>query len=129
MARATFRSVIVSQKTFDTLQTLLRKLNSPEYSALADELDAATVVADELVPPGVVTMNSVVTFRNIESGRVSTLRLVYPNGSNVTSEAVSVLAPVGAALIGLHEGEEICWPLPNGQSANLQIIDVARHDA
>ena len=126
MARASFRSVTISQRTFDTLQSLLRKLNSREYSALADELDAATVVADELVPPGVVKMNSVVTFRNIESGRVSTLKLVYPNESSVTSESVSVLAPVGAALIGLHEGEEICWPLPNGQSARLQIIDVTR---
>lgn len=126
MAKASFRSVTISQKTFDTLQTLLRKLNSREYSALADELDAATIVADELVPPGVVTMNSVVTFRNIDSGRVSTLKLVYPNDPNVTTESVSVLAPVGAALIGLHEGEEICWPLPNGQSAKLKIIDVAR---
>lgn len=121
------RSVIVGQKTYSKLSQLIEKLQSKEFSPLEDELDAATIVEEHNIPSNVVTMNSLVTFKNLTTNQVATLRLVYPN-EHKDSTTVSVLAPIGAALIGLREGEQIHWPLPNGKSAQLKIVSVDQQE-
>lgn len=124
MADVELRSVLIGARERDALFALLEKVDSHEFDALYDELDAAMVVADEEVPGDVVRMNSTVTYLDGSSNSTSTVKLVYPDETSGPLLAVSVLAPVGAALIGLREGESISWPMPNGRHRTLQVLKV-----
>jgi regulator of nucleoside diphosphate kinase len=94
--------------------------------ALYDELDSATVVADAELPGDVVAMGSTVTFRDLDQHRDSTVVLVYPAESDPPGGRISILAPVGAALIGLRVGQEIEWPLPGGGRRRIRVTSVRR---
>lgn len=74
-------------------------------SRLSEALGAATVVDPTTIPPTVVTMNSVVTVIEMETGEITSYALVYPADANVDRLRISVLAPLGAALLGRSEGE------------------------
>ena len=118
------RSVLVGERDFARLQTLIRKSDAAAVELLYDELDAATVVPDHELPADVVAMGSTVTFVDVDSDQTSTVSLVYPAAADASKRRVSVLAPVGAALIGLRVGETIEWPMPNGGSRRLQVVEV-----
>lgn len=92
--------------------------------ALANELDRADVVPIERIAGNVVTMNSRVVFEDLETGAKREVVLVYPQASDVEQGRISVLAPVGSALLGLSVGQTIDWPLPRGQVKRLRIVDV-----
>jgi regulator of nucleoside diphosphate kinase len=81
-------------------------------------------VAPEKVPPTVVTMNSTVRFAVLPSGVERRLKLVYPGKTDASDDTVSILAPVGSALLGLAEGAEILWPNPNGGTVHLVVHEV-----
>ncbi len=81
---------------------------------LQAELERARVVAPEEVPPDVVTMNSRVTLREAASGEEITCTLVFPGDADMAKGAVSVLAPVGTAILGYREGDTIEWTVPSG---------------
>lgn len=91
---------------------------------LLSELDRAKVVADESVPRHVVRMGSVVEFSSDNDRRRVTL--VYPQEADIAAGKVSVLTPVGAALIGLSEGESISWTARDGSSHELTILSVTQ---
>ena len=82
---------------------------------LEAELDRADVLEPKDMPANVVTMNSTVRFTLKESGKTSTLQLVYPRDMDGSSEKVSIFAPVGIALLGLRVGDELQMPSPTGQ--------------
>ncbi|MFS2124889.1 nucleoside diphosphate kinase regulator [Pseudomonas sp. Pseusp97] len=110
------------------LQRLERMLDSldeygPAAEALEAELARATVVGHDEIPPGVVTMNSTVRCREEGSGKEYHLTLVYP--ADVGGEGkVSILAPVGTALLGLTTGQSIDWPAPSGKTLKLTLLEV-----
>ena len=91
---------------------------------LEDELARAKVVDSSEIPPNVVTMNSVVSFEDLETGEQSEVRLVYPSATSGGKGRVSILAPVGAALLGLAVGDSIEWPVPSGRARNLRVAAV-----
>lgn len=91
---------------------------------LAAELDRATVLEPERVPSDVVTIGSRVVFEEESRGQKREVVLVYPSGANASAGRISVLAPVGAALLGLRVGDEIDWPLPGGRTAEIRILSV-----
>jgi regulator of nucleoside diphosphate kinase len=95
----------------------------PMAAALRDEIDRASVVRPEEIPPGVVTMNSVVHCRDEISGLEHRLTLVYPREADTATDKVSVLAPVGAALLGLAIGQSIDWQAPGGR-LHLRVLDI-----
>lgn len=92
-------------------------------STLRAELARANVLARELLPPGVVTVNSRVRFKDVESGEVEQYIITWPDRADGGVERISVLAPIGTALLGYREGDEISWPTPGG-TRRLQILDV-----
>lgn len=118
------RTVIVSQVDLNRIHALLRHLDSKECGLLFDELDAATILPDHLLPDDVVRMHSTITFIDLDTALETTVHLVYPHEVGGTADNVSILAPVGAALIGLRVGETIEWPLPNNRHRRLQVIAV-----
>jgi regulator of nucleoside diphosphate kinase len=120
--------VIVSRLDLERLELLLesdayRRL--PGVDALRSELDRATVVEPTEVPPEVVTMNSTVRFIDDSTGSKFELTLVYPEAGG-SSEKVSILAPVGSALLGLSVGQSIFWQVPGGRRLLLRVLEVVR---
>ncbi len=96
----------------------------PNREDLQAELGRANIVEPAEMPPDVVTMNSTVTFRIESSGKDFSLTLVYPGDIGDGAEKVSILAPVGSALLGLREGDEISWPGPGGGLLQVRILKV-----
>jgi regulator of nucleoside diphosphate kinase len=88
---------------------------------LADELSRAAVVPEERMPDNVVRMHSRVTYLDEHSGRRREVELVYPEEADLTRGKISVLAPVGSALLGLAEGQSIDWRFPRGGWRRLRV--------
>lgn len=112
------RSIIVTDRDL----ALLRQLH--QHAHLASELERADVVDSRDVPPNVVTMNSRVVFEDVTTGTTTEVTIVFPLDADVQRGKVSVLAPVGTALLGLAEGDAIVWPFPDGRSRSLRVVAV-----
>jgi regulator of nucleoside diphosphate kinase len=69
-------------------------------------------------------MNSKVRFKIKSSDTEFSLTLVYPGDTHGSNDRISILAPVGSALLGLNEGDEIAWPAPGGGMMDVRIIEV-----
>lgn len=92
--------------------------------ALAQELELARIVDPTSVPANVVTMNSRVAVRDGGSGKRLEFTLVYPGNEDISTGKLSVLTPVGTALIGLSEGKTARWVTRDGQTKDLTVIEV-----
>jgi len=112
-------SIAVTQFDFDRLERLVDRLRTKDNlptvaKALEDELDRAEIVAPQEVPSDVVTMNSEATVRDLGTGEVEKLRVVFPGAAAPRKGAISVLAPLGLALLGTRAGDEVSWEVPGG---------------
>ena len=110
-------SITISSIDVQRLEALLELAqyrDQPGASALRKELERAHVVAPQQLPNDVVSMNSIAECVEEGSGRAHELTLVYPRDADVAEGRVSVLAPVGSALLGLRIGQSIDWPAPAG---------------
>jgi regulator of nucleoside diphosphate kinase len=119
--------ITVSMADLERLEGLLGELRgaAPEIAdGLRSELDRARIVEPEDVPPDVVTMNSTVRFTDEETGKEFERTLCYPHEATGGSDKVSILAPLGSALLGLSVGQTIDWPVPGGRTARIRILDV-----
>lgn len=102
------------------LRELLRSTSDPfgmdrQYlETLRAELDRAKIVTPEAIDAEVVTMNSVVRVRDSGTGRTTTLTLVFPDDANPLEDRISVMAPLGAALLGYRAGDRVSFKLPAG---------------
>ncbi len=91
--------------------------------ALEEELERAEVVEPSDLPADVVTMRSRVCVRDLGSGQDTVYTLVFPREADVNAGRLSVLAPIGTALLGYRQGDEIEWPVPGG-SRRLKVMKV-----
>jgi len=99
---------------------------SPEVSdELLGELDRARIVADGSAPQDVVQMGSTVTFKP-DTGEAKTVTLVFPGEADISEGRVSVLTPIGTALIGLSAGQSILWTARDGRRHELSVLAVAQ---
>jgi regulator of nucleoside diphosphate kinase len=124
----TLPPIIISSLDQERLDNLLATSSFsrlPGIDALINEIDRATVVKPAEVPPGVVTMNSTVRFIDDTSGQEFQLTLVYPDAAG-SADTVSILAPVGSALLGLSAGQSILWQVPGGRTLKLRVLEVIR---
>jgi regulator of nucleoside diphosphate kinase len=97
----------------------------PEVAAeLADELDRAHVLPTGRHPVDTVCMGCEVDFRDDVTGRVQTVALVYPNEADISKGRISVLTPIGTALIGLPVGKSIDWTTRTGETKRLTALQV-----
>ena len=110
--------IYLTEKDYQRLHSLVqaqRHVNGPEaVEALGKELKRAKVVASEEIPVDVITMNSTVRLKELKSRSEMIITIVYPKDVDLTSRKVSVLAPVGTAILGCKVGDKIEWPLPKG---------------
>lgn len=118
--------ITVSEVDYERIDALLDKAGDsvPGIRELRAELERADVVASEQMPADVVTMNSTVVFENIDTGKRFELALVYPHDMDATPGKVSILAPVGSALLGLAVDQMIQWQVPGGNTLKLRVLEV-----
>ena len=121
---STAPSLLISRLDCERIEALL---DSPDVqhldtSALRAELDRAEVLNPARMPPDVITMNSTVRFV-VDEGGERELTLVYPRDADGSADRVSILAPVGSALLGLHVGDSIAWPVPGG-TLSLRVLSI-----
>jgi len=90
--------------------------------ALEQELDRAEGVRPVDIPPDVITMNSKLRLTDLDSGTQRVVTLVYPQDAN-QGDSVSILSPLGTALLGYRVGNEIRWNTPSG-SLHLRIDEL-----
>ena len=119
--------IVVSSADYERLTDLANAARErlPEVAQeLLEEMDRAKVVDAGKVPTDVVRMGSTVTFKS-DDGHVRTLKLVYPVEESLDEHRISVMTPVGAALIGLGVGQSISWTARDGKHHRLTVTKVA----
>lgn len=120
-------TIIVSSCDLQRIESLLKSLPDQDFPGRDDleaELARAEIVDPAKMPPDVVTMNSTVKFRIESSSKKFHLKLVYPADIDASGGTISILAPVGSALLGLSRGDVIEWPKPGGGVQRVQIEEV-----
>lgn len=120
-------AIIINELDAERIDRLLEQpewASLPVADALNDELNRAVMCAPEQIPHDVVTMNSRIRFRDLSTGEERVRTLVFPAAMNDSSTQLSVLAPVGAALLGLKVGSTIHWTLPNGTVTHLEVLEL-----
>jgi regulator of nucleoside diphosphate kinase len=119
--------IVICQADAERLWRLVETNGVPEEAEggvnLEAELARAEIVADDALPAGVVRMDATVVFEN-QDGRRREVTLVYPDRADASAGRISVLSPIGSALLGLEPGAEIDWPLPRGKVARLRVLEV-----
>lgn len=117
-------TILVSWLDMDRLDRMLDALPSAQASArdaLLDELGRATLAEPWEMPPDVVTMNSRVRFTLDGSDQEVTMTLTYPKDMTGDPSQLSILTPVGTALLGLKVGDTISWQRPDGALFQLSV--------
>ena len=119
--------ILISTRDLARLEQLLETMPAAAcvgLEALEAELGRAEIVSPEQMPADVVTMNATVRFQLAGASQPFTLTLVYPDEMNNRQDRLSVLAPVGSALLGLRKGDAIRWPGPGGKPLDVTIVDI-----
>jgi regulator of nucleoside diphosphate kinase len=99
-----------------------RSLDGEYLDIIEQELDRAEIVEREAIPRDVITMNSEVRLRDLDSGEVRSYRLIFPTQSR-SDNSISVLAPIGTAMLGYRTGDVIKWRVPKGVR-RLKVLEV-----
>jgi len=116
--------IYLTQNDMDQLLKLVEAQPGKRFDKLESELVRANVVSREKIPRDVVTMNSRVVFENETTRERREITLVYPGRADINAGRVSVLVPVGTALLGLCVGQSIDWELPGGEKQRYRIVEV-----
>jgi regulator of nucleoside diphosphate kinase len=123
----TLRKIVVTQTDLERLQRLLEQstgANAAHAEVLELELAEAEVAPSEAIAPSVVTMNSTVVFEDEGTGESREVTLCYPQDAKGNPGRVSVLAPVGSALLGLSAGQSVQLVVPGGRTRRLRVVSV-----
>lgn len=99
-------------------------LYDDELDDLEFEVERARVIDFPEIPTDLVTMNSTFRYLNMTDNKVKEITLVYPQHADSAQGRISVTAPLGMALLGLREGEEIDWTLPDGKEKRLKVLEI-----
>lgn len=114
------KNIVITEADYVRLQRLIessrrfRQRDAEHLDGLERELERAIVVKSGDVPHDVVTMNSRVRIRDLNSGHELTYQIVFPKDADVANNRISVLAPIGTALLGYGAGTTVEWQVPSG---------------
>ncbi|QDS90208.1 Regulator of nucleoside diphosphate kinase [Rosistilla ulvae] len=116
------RKIVVTRQDCQRLESMLASdftqalCNKGNLKNLRGELALARIVEPDKVPPDVVTMGSTVRLLDLDCDELETFTLVYPDEANIAEGKLSVLAPIGTAILGYRVGDMVCWKVPSGES-------------
>ena len=123
------KDIYITQHDLQRLKKLLNDI--PEEShhhnfsvqELINEMNRAIIISPKEVPENVITMNSRVLLRDVESGKDMTLWLVFPDKMDAVKNPVSILSPLGTAMIGYKVGDDFTWESPTGKK-QIEVLDI-----
>lgn len=121
-------NIRISKSDYARLSALANTVaaRNPEAAdELFAELERARIVSDGWVSAGTVRMGSIVTFKP-DTGDRKTVTLVFPGDADISEGKVSILTPIGTALIGLSAGQSIMWTARDGRRHELLVLDVSQ---
>lgn len=113
-------NIVITGPDMEKLRHLLDSLRASanqeqqHFVILEEELDRARMMPPFEVPPDVVTMNSKVRLTDLQTGKKLTYTLVFPGDANFEQGKISILAPIGTAILGYRTGDVIEWKVPAG---------------
>lgn len=116
-------TIVISNTDHPRLLSLLDLHDTPAAEALSGELHRAVVVEARDVPADTVTMNSQVVYEDCDTFARRKVELVYPQDADAAKGRISVLAPIGSALLGLRIGQTISWQVPSG-TKRIRVVEV-----
>ncbi len=123
------KKIVITEEDYERLRRLVesskqyRHRDMEHLQALEEELERATVVKRGEVAGDVVTMNSRVRVRDLNSGRETSYQIVFPGNADVAKNRISVLAPIGTGLLGYSAGATLEWRVPSG-SRRFRILAI-----
>lgn len=118
-------NILITEKDLLRIRTVMASNGKTDWLANLDlELERAKIITDSEVPRDLVTMNSKVRYLVKNENREATVTLVYPKDANIDEQKISVLAPLGSALIGLRVGQSINWQIHEGNTKIIEILEV-----
>lgn len=123
------RALVITE---DDLERLVKLINQARFmeprgseylDSLEGELAAARTVASSATPPDLVTMNSRVYLLDLDTAERMVFTLVFPDEADIDSSKLSVLAPIGTAVLGYRAGDTLSWQVPDGVR-RLKVVEV-----
>lgn len=121
--------VILLKNDFEILNGFVKNLQGMQvnekenFSKLYEELKKAQIVDAENFPADIVRLNSTVVIKDLKTKRDMTITIVLPQKADIKQKKVSVLAPIGTALIGFKKGQTVSWQVPSGKK-DFMIMEV-----
>ena len=123
------KNIVITEADYVRLRRLVessrlfRQHDAKHLDDLEQELERAAIMKAGEVPSDVVTMNSRVKVKDLNSGRVTTYQIVFPGQADIAKNRISVLAPIGTGLLGYRAGTTIEWQVPSGMR-RFRILEV-----
>jgi regulator of nucleoside diphosphate kinase len=119
------RVIYITEADMKRLRPLIEgmKNSRDDLRGLQAELEHARVVTPADVPPDVITMNSKARLRDLDTGEEMIFTLVFPGKANIEHDRISVVAPIGTAMLGQRVGDEFEWEVPAG-SVRLRVEEM-----
>jgi regulator of nucleoside diphosphate kinase len=123
------KNIVITEADYVRLQRMVessrvfRQRDAKHLDDLEQELERAAIMKTGEVPSDVVTMNSRVKVKDLNSGRVTTYQIVFPGQADIAKNRISVLAPIGTGLLGYRAGTTIEWQVPSGMR-RFRILEV-----
>jgi regulator of nucleoside diphosphate kinase len=121
--------VILTKTDFEILNSYVKNLHGMQvnerenFSKLSGELKKAQLVEDDSMPADIVRLGSTVVIKDLVTRRDMTVTIVLPSKADIKQRKVSVLAPIGTAIIGFRKGQVVSWNVPSGKK-DFKIVDV-----
>jgi regulator of nucleoside diphosphate kinase len=122
--------VILLKNDFDILTGFVKNLQGMQvnekenFKKLNEELKKAQIVDQVNLPKDVVRLNSTVVVKDLQTKREMTITIVLPQHADIKQKKVSVMAPIGTALIGFRKGQKVSWDVPSGKK-DFMIMEVS----
>lgn len=122
-------NIVLAKSDYDLISEYLKgvkksnSFNRVNTEELHAELKKATIVSNNVFPKDVVRINSTVLLKDVTAGKIIEVTVVTPDQADIKQKKISFLAPVGIALIGFKEGENVRWNVPAGRK-NFMILKV-----
>jgi regulator of nucleoside diphosphate kinase len=121
--------VIITRTDYEILNSYVKNLHGMQvnekenYSKLSGELKKAQLLEDDTLPTDIVRLDSTVVIKDLLTNREMTVKIVLPQHADIKQKKVSVLAPVGTALIGFKKDQTVSWMVPSGRK-DFKIMNV-----
>lgn len=126
---ATDNKVILLKRDYEILKEYVMNLHGMQvnekenFKRLNGELEKAKIVSEKNFPEDVIRINSQVIIKDLENNKEMKITVVMPDHADIKEKKISILAPIGTALIGFRKGKEVSWEVPAGRKTFI-IIDV-----